>query len=42
VGDAQGVVTGGLGLKLWALLLDVAASADEYGEGVFMHAAWEF
>ncbi|MCI0507615.1 MAG: conjugal transfer protein TraF [Gammaproteobacteria bacterium] len=42
VGDAQGVVTGGVGLRLWALLLDVAASADEDGEGIFMHAAWEF
>ncbi|HEY5601682.1 MAG TPA: conjugal transfer protein TraF [Gammaproteobacteria bacterium] len=43
VDDAQGVATGGIGLQLWALVLDVAVSADEEeGEGVYAHAAWEF
>ncbi|WP_455223248.1 conjugal transfer protein TraF [Kaarinaea lacus] len=42
VGDTQGVVSGGIGLQLWALQLDAAASADEDGEGVYMQAAWEF
>jgi hypothetical protein len=42
VGDTQGVATGGLGLQLWALVLDVAASTDDDGEGLYMHAAWEF
>ena len=42
VGDTQGVASGGLGLQLWGLQLDAAASADEDGEGIYMHAAWEF
>ncbi|WP_455207060.1 conjugal transfer protein TraF [Kaarinaea lacus] len=42
VGDTQGVLSGGIGLQLWALELDVAGSADEDGEGLYMHAAWEF
>ena len=42
VGDNQGMVTGGIGLRLWALQLDAAASADEDGEGAYFQAAWEF
>jgi len=42
IGDNQAMVTGGIGLQLWALQLDAAASADEDGEGVYLQAAWEF
>lgn len=42
VGDNQAMVTGGIGLQIWALQLDAAASADDEGEGVYMQAAWEF
>ncbi|WP_455366698.1 conjugal transfer protein TraF [Kaarinaea lacus] len=42
VGNNQGVASGGIGLYLWALQLDAAASADEDGEGVYVQAGWEF
>ena len=34
--------SGGFGLKLWGLQLDVAASANEDGAGAFMQAGWQF
>lgn len=35
-------VSGGIGLKLWSLQLDVSASANEDGAGAFMQAGWLF
>ena len=42
VGDAEASFSGGIGLKMWALLLDGAFVSDENGEGVHAQVAWEF
>ena len=41
-GDKNATISGGLGLRLWSLLLDVSAAVDPDGSGTFFQASWEF
>jgi hypothetical protein len=42
VGDTEATYSGGIGIKMWALLLDGAFISGRDGEGVYAQAAWEF
>jgi len=42
VGDKNAAFSGGLGLRLWSLLLDFSASVDPDGRGTYVQASWEF
>jgi len=42
IGDNEAYFSGGIGIKMWALLLDGAFVSDENGEGVHAQVAWEF
>jgi len=35
-------LSGGIGLRLWSLLLDFSASVDQDGSGTFFQGSWEF
>jgi hypothetical protein len=43
IGENEATITGGIGIRMWALLLDAAYVTDDVdGEGVNLQAAWEF
>lgn len=42
VGDKNAAFSGGVGLKLWSLLLDFSGSVDPDGSGSYFQASWEF
>jgi len=42
VGDKNAMISGGIGLKLWSLLLDFSGAVDPDGSGAFFQASWEF
>jgi hypothetical protein len=41
-GEKLSTFTGGIGLVLWGLQIDVAASGNEDGSGAFVQAGWTF
>lgn len=42
VDEKNARLSGGIGLRLWSLLLDFSASADPDGSGSYLQASWEF
>ena len=42
VDDKKARLSGGLGLRMWSLLLDFSAAVDADGSGSYLQASWEF